>query len=132
MFLEENVIFILAFLFYIGAILIHVFVITKVIPFNLINGGRSKSYEVQAKQSIMSIVILGLGIIYVLIGLIIPEFRRSIFFMILSLVLALFWLLGTIMQLLGTKFERYYISWINALGVLSHIQLALIYFSEQM
>jgi hypothetical protein len=130
MFLQENVIFILAYLFYIGAILVHVFVISKVLPYHLINGGRSASYEVQVKQSIMSIVILGLGIVYVSIGFLIPQFKRSIVFMILSFILALFWLLGTVMQLLGTKFERYYISWINLVGVISHVLLALIYFSE--
>jgi len=129
MFLPEILIFLLAILFYMGGVLIHIFTITKVIPFNYINGGRSESYEVQAKQSKISIFILLIGALYVLLGMLFPSFKKSIAFMVLAFILALLWLLGTIMQLIGTKFERYYLSWVNLIGVLSHVELALIYFS---
>ena len=130
MFLPEVMIFVLAFLFYIGGIGIHILTIRKIIPYTLINGGRSESYDAQAKQSYISIVVLMIGLIYVFCGLLFPSFKRSVFFMVISFILALLWLLGTVMQLLGTKFERYFVSWLNIIAVLSHIELTLIYFNN--
>ena len=130
MFIPELLIFVLAFLFYTGGILVHVMTISKVIPFNQINGGRSENYEAQSKISKASIAILLIGILYVLCGLIFPSFKRSVIFMIFSFILSFLWLIGTIMQLLGTKFERYYLSWLNIIGVVSHVGLAIIYFTD--
>jgi hypothetical protein len=39
--------------------------------------------------------------------------------------LTLFWLLGSVMQLLGTPFEKRVIIWVNLLGVIVHLSLAL-------
>lgn len=131
MFIPDNMIFGLALVFYIGAAVIHVLTINRVIPFNYINGGRSESYEAQVKLSQVSLIILIFGFMYIVFGMFFPVFKRSIVFMIISFLLAILWLFGTIMQLIGTKFERYFVSWLNLMGVISHIELALIFFSVE-
>ena len=130
MFLPSSIVFVLAFIFYIGAITIHLFIIKKTIPFNYVNGGRSDSYEHQLKQSKMSILILAIGLLYVILGLLVPTLRKTIVFMVISFMLTFLWFVGTVMQLIGTKFERYYVSWLNLFGTVAHLELALTYFSQ--
>lgn len=130
MFLSLDLSFSLAIVFYVCAILIHFLVIRKKIPFQFVNGGRSTSYEAQARQSKASVIILCIGLVYIILGITLPTLRKTILYMILSLLLGLLWLFGTVMQLLGTKFERYYLSWLNLIGTVAHINLALIYFVD--
>mgnify|MGYP001545650864 CR=1 FL=1 len=120
----------LAIVFYAGAILIHILTIRKIIPYDLVNGGRSKSYEYQKKQSASSIVILFVALLFVLFSVIYPEFKKSIIYVILAFTLTAMWFLGTILQFMGTAFERLYLSWLNIAGFISHLGLALLHFVE--
>lgn len=115
-------------LFYIVSILIHVLVLSKRISFESVNGGRSKDYEQQQKQSQASILILVLMLFFVLSTAIFPSVRSTIVFLVITSLLILFWLFGTVLQLLGTTFERKVVVWINLLGLLSHALLLITYF----
>jgi hypothetical protein len=119
---------ILGYIFYLLVIIVHILIIRKVIPYHLVNGGRSKSYTEQASISKMSIVISFLGILFLSISLIKPSISLTLIYSIIGFLLTLYWILGFVMQLLGTKFERYLMSIIVLLGILSHLSLALLYF----
>lgn len=118
---------ILALLFYILSILVHIFVIRRIIPFNWVNGGRSESYENQVQLSLKSIPVLVGGMIFILIGVLAPSVIDSLIYSALASIFTLFWLLGVIMQILGSKFEKFVMSFVLLLGVVSHLQLALIF-----
>jgi hypothetical protein len=119
---------ILGYIFYLLVIIVHILIIRKIIPYHLVNGGRSKSYTEQASISKMSIVISFLGILFLSISLIKPSISQTLIYSIIGFLLTLYWILGFVMQLLGTKFERYLMSIIVLLGILSHLSLALLYF----
>lgn len=104
----------IAILMLLLTIIIHGLVIFKKIPYTWINGGRSKSYEAQRKQSIVGIISLIIVIPILLVaGNIITVNFPSIVFSIINILL---WIMvvslvaNTIMQLMGTKFERYVMS----------------------
>lgn len=92
-------------------IIVHGLVILKVIPYTWINGGRSLSYESQKKQSILGIIVLVVMIPFLLnvSSIVSITIVSSITNIILWIVVA-FLLISTIMQLLGTTFERYAMS----------------------
>lgn len=119
----------LAVVFYVGAITLHVLTIVKVVPHQWINGGRSPSYEDQAKQSKTSIIVLIVGLLFVLAGILFPAFRTTLVHVIVVSMFTLMWSFGTVMQLLGTPFERYGVVWLNLIGAVSHVLLVLLYFN---
>lgn len=123
-----EIVYSLTFMVYFASILIHFLVICKKISFNMINGGRSTDFKEQKKQSQVSIIILFVMFIYIISTMLFPEVRETILFLIINSLLVLFWLLGTIMQLLGTKFEKRVVVWINLIGLLSHLLLLIVYF----
>lgn len=112
---------IVGLIYYILSIFLHLLIIGKVISYNDVNGGRSSSYEAQRKTSIFSIVILLTGIMYLISNLLFSDFSDSILNHIIIGILSFYWLIGFFMQLMGTKFERYYLSWLVIIGVISHI-----------
>jgi hypothetical protein len=103
--------------FYASAIAVQLLVILKIIPFNWVNGGMSKSYEVQAVQSSISLV--ALAGLFVFVSKMVKRGASSRKLTILY-VITLFLLVGLTMQLLGTTFERYCLSLLLLLGVISH------------
>lgn len=117
-----------AFVFYISVLLIHILVLNGKISFKLVNGGRSKNFKEQQKQSRASILIVVVIFLYVLSTMVIPSSRGTIVFLIATSLLVLLWSLGTVMQLLGTKFEKRVVVWINLIGLLSHVLLLISYF----
>lgn len=121
---------ILGYLFYILVILVHILILKKIIPFHLVNGGRSETYEKQSSISKNSIFISCIGILFLSILLIKPSYQKTLSYSIIAFVLTAYWMLGFVMQLLGTKFERYLMSLLVLLGVLSHLSLALLRYSE--
>jgi|GEM_PF-1537823 len=121
---------ILAVLFYIVVICLHILILKKVIPHTFISGGRITSFEEQAKISTSSIGIALLGFSFVLLGYLSPNIRQTLIYAILAFILSGFWTLSLVMQLLGTKFERYVMSIIVLLGVLSHLSLSLLSYGE--
>ncbi len=120
--LENRKIKILICVFYVLSILVQILVLAKVIPYDWVNGRMSESYEAQAVQSIISILII----------LTIALFCRKILNLKSSpkkwqintlYVITAFWTIGFIMQLLGTEFERYALSPLLLLGIVSHTLL---------
>ena len=108
--------------FYAAGVLVQLLVITKVIPYNWVNGGMTKSYKSQAAQSVVSIlVIVGLYLycrkLFVSKTALKKGHFRSIY------VITFLWCAGFIMQLLGTTFERYIMSVVLLFGVAAHIML---------
>lgn len=121
--------YVMGYSFYILSIAVHILVIYKLLPFNWINGGRSESFEKQKQVSVSSSFILLVGLALILLSQLIPSIRTTLFFSILFFVLTALWTFSLVLQLLGTKFERYGMSVIVLMGILSHLSLALLYFS---
>jgi len=120
----------LAYTFYALVILLHVLIILGVVPHTLVSGGRITSFEDQVKVSTSSIFISIIGLIFVSLGLLSPNIRKTLIYAILAFVLTAFWTLSFFLQIFGTNFERYGMSILVLLGILSHLSLALIRFGE--
>ena len=110
-------------IFYVSALLVQLLVVAKVVPYNWVNGGMSKSYEVQLVQSLMSLVIISVLFIFVL-GLASQNGKVKQWKLRALYTITFFWLLGLFLQIAGTEFERYVLSLSLLLGVISHGMLA--------
>ena len=112
-------------IFYSLAITIQTLVITRVIPYNWVNGGFSESYDAQLALSINSIVLLVVMFVLTLIAgkVIKTKLKKTI--TIICWIMSAYWLIGLIMQLIGTPFERFIISWTILLGLVSSLRLAI-------
>ena len=116
--------------FYICALLAQTLTILKVIPYKWVNGGMSTSYRAQAMQSAVSIIIFSVIYLFALRPLLGPgkvltkNRRLSLYFLIA------FWSLGFILQIIGTNFERYFLSLLLLYGLVVHAKL-LKYFQEK-
>lgn len=117
---------VLGYVFYLLVILIHVLVMTKKISYLLVNGGRSKSFDEQFKLSMSSIIIASVGLVYILITQLNPTMISHWLYIGITSILTLLWTFGVVMQVLGTKFEKTVIVWVNLLGVLVHLNLILL------
>ena len=112
-------------IFYSLTILIHVLIISGIIPFTWVNGGRSESFATQLPISIISTIIAIIGGVFTLIvgRNILYKYKRGItvicwFFVVL-------WSFGFIQQLFGTPFEKMVCSLILLLGVISNLRMAI-------
>ncbi|MBS2967799.1 hypothetical protein J9317_03290 [Metabacillus sp. KIGAM252] len=115
----------LGVVFYSLTLLIHVLIITGIIPFTWVNGGRSESFAAQLPISIFSIMICIFGGVFTLLAgeVRFNQYKRGItgicwFFVVL-------WSVGLILQLLGTPFEKMVCSFILVLGVISNLRMAI-------
>jgi hypothetical protein len=117
--------FILGYLFYGLVIVVHILIIQRIIPYELVNGGRSQSYEDQRKLSMISALIGLVGLGFIGYSQLFSEMTTHWVYFVFVVFLTLFWLLGSVMQLLGTPFEKRVIIWVNLLGVIVHLSLAL-------
>lgn len=95
-------------------IMVHGLVILKILPYTWINGGRSISYELQRKQSIVGIIVLIITMLLLLVeSNIIAIGIPGILFNVINVVL---WItvvslaVSVVMQLFGTTFEKYVMS----------------------
>lgn len=123
--LSLNKIQLLGYLFYISVILTHVLVLLDIIPYSSVNGARTPSYDAQIPLSISSMTIGFLGIIYIFIVGKLKKRKIKLVFCITTWMLTVYWTIGLVMQLLGTTFERFVLSWIVLFAVFVHVQLAL-------
>ena len=112
----------IAYSFYAVSIMIHVLVITKVIPYTLVNGGRSESYDAQlqtSKANIIALLVMPPALWLVLER---PKFqpyaRKPAMY-----VVVFFLGLGFVMQLLGTWFEKLVIAPIMLVGLIAMLRL---------
>ena len=111
--------------FYFLTILIQVLIISGIIPFTWVNGGRSESIATQLPISIINIIISIIGGVFTLIigGNIQYKNKRGI--TVICWVFVVLWSFGFIQQLLGTPFEKMVISLLLLLGVLSNLRMAI-------
>ena len=119
---SNNLINALVTVFYTSAIAVQLLVILKVIPYTWVNGGMSDSYEAQAVQSAISLVIIIALCIFVRSivkqGTAIKKWK-----LIALYVITFLWVLGLLMQIAGTEFERFVLSFMLLIGVVSHVLL---------
>ncbi|CAG9606646.1 hypothetical protein [Pseudoneobacillus rhizosphaerae] len=111
--------------FYSLTILIHILIISGIIPLTWVNGGRSESFATQLPISIINIIISIIGGVFTLLvgGNLLNKFKRGTtvvlwFFVVL-------WSIGYIQQLLGTPFEKMVCSFVLLLGILSNLRMAI-------
>ncbi|WP_438315525.1 hypothetical protein [Sporosarcina sp. FA9] len=111
--------------FYSLTFLIQVLIISGIIPFTWVNGGRSESLETQLPISIINIIISIIGGVFTLLvgGNRLYKYKRGITIMCWFFVAL--WSFGFIQQLLGTSFEKMVMSLLLLLGVLSNIRMAI-------
>ncbi|MEK3886266.1 hypothetical protein [Bacillus sp. FSL K6-3431] len=111
--------------FYSLTFLIQVLIISGIIPFTWVNGGRSESLATQLPISIINIIISIIGGVFTLIvgGNMLYKYKRGITVMCWFFVVL--WSFGFIQQLLGTPFEKMVMSLILLLGVISNMRMAI-------
>jgi hypothetical protein len=111
--------------FYSLTILINVLIISGIIPFTWVNGGRSESFATQLPISIINIIISIIGGVFTLIvgGNILYKYKRGI--TIICWFFVVLWSFGFILQLLGTPFEKMVCSFILILGIISNLRMAI-------
>ncbi|PAD21527.1 hypothetical protein CHH64_08515 [Terribacillus saccharophilus] len=110
--------------FYTLTILIHVLVISGILPYTWVNGGRADSFATQFQLSIISIIICIIGGLFTFFAAEnrVGRFNRGI--TIICWFLVMLCSIGLIQQLLGTSFEKGVCSFIVLLGIISNLRLA--------
>ncbi len=111
--------------FYFLTLLIQVLIISGIIPFTWVNGGRSESLATQLPISIINIIIAIIGGVFTLIvgGNKLSKYKRGITFVCWFFVAL--WSFGFLQQLLGTPFEKMFMSLLLLLGVISNMRMAI-------
>jgi len=111
--------------FYSLTLLLHVLIISGIIPFTWVNGGRSESFATQLPLSIVSAIIAISGGIFTLFvgGSRLYKYKKGI--TVICWFLVVFWTFGFIQQLLGTPFEKMVCSLILLLGIISNLRMAI-------
>lgn len=112
-------------IFYSLTILIHLLIISGIIPFTWVNGGRSESFATQLPLSLISTVISIIGGVFTLtVGSdILNKHKRGI--TIICWFFVVLWSFGFIQQLFGTPFEKMVCSFILFLGIISNLRMAI-------
>ena len=120
----KNAVF-MGIIFYSLTISIHVLIISGIIPFTWVNGGRSDSFATQLPISIINIIISIIGGVFTLLvgGNTLYKYKRGITVMCWFFVVL--WSFGFIQQLLGTPFEKMVMSLLLLLGVISNMRMAI-------
>ncbi|WP_342560307.1 hypothetical protein NSQ95_03690 [Psychrobacillus sp. FSL W7-1457] len=111
--------------FYSLTILLHVLIISSVIPFTWVNGGRSDSFAAQLPISITSIVICILGGVFTLFVGGNTQYKHKRLRIVCCWVLVVFWSFWFFQQLLGTPFEKMVCSLLLILGIVSNLRMAI-------
>jgi hypothetical protein len=111
--------------FYSLTILIHILIISGIIPLTWVNGGRSESFATQLSISIINIMISIIGGVFTLLvgGTILNKYKRGI--TVLLWFFVVLWSIGFIQQLLGTPFEKMVCSFILLLGIIANLRMAI-------
>lgn len=108
--------------FYGIGIIVHGLVLSTIVPFRWVNGGRSDSYRAQAVQSVVSVgILITLFCLTWWLADAKPTIKRWSAWFVLALMGA--WTVGLVLQLFGTSFERFGLSVLLAMGVYGHWQL---------
>lgn len=109
-------------------IIVHLLVISNIIPYLWVNGGRTESFEAAQQISVDSIILTVINIIIALIASQIIPIKINKFwgivisaFLILTLPLTL---VGVAQQFLGTAFEKCVMSIVTIIGFCSDVRIA--------
>jgi predicted neutral ceramidase superfamily lipid hydrolase len=111
------------------AISVHIFVMSHVMPYTWINGGRSISYQAASKTSLSSIITIFISILITLIASKIIPLRLNKFWTIVLIIWL--WLgipldiIGIAQQFLGTIFEKSCMSIVTIIGFMMDFRIAL-------
>lgn len=120
--LSYNNSILLGFIFYILTILVHILILTSIIPLTWINGGHSVSLDAQFPLSVFNLVISLFGISFLIYAYF---YRDKKITLLTSCLLSALWLFGFLQQFLGTPFEQFVISFLLLLGLVSHLRISL-------
>ncbi|GKV54113.1 hypothetical protein NCCP2222_00600 [Sporosarcina sp. NCCP-2222] len=115
----------MGFIFYSLTILIHFLIISKIIPFTWVNGGRSESLAEQLPVSIINIVISIIGVVFTLIVSKIKLYKSLRRITVICWFFVVLWSFGFIQQLFGTPFEQMVCSIVLLIGVISNLRMAI-------
>lgn len=115
---------ILGICFYSFTILIHVLVISGILPYTWVNGGGSDSFATQLQLSIISIIICIIGGLFTFFAAENKAGRFDRGITIICWFLVVLCSVGLMQQLLGTAFEKGVCSFIVLLGIISNLRLA--------
>lgn len=109
-------------------ILVHVFVILKILPFQWVNGGRTETLEAACQISLNSIIASVVGILITLVACGIISIRLNRFWGIALTVVLVVLLplsfIGVLQQFFGTLFEKCVMSFVAAVGFCSAVRIA--------
>ena len=110
-------------------ILVHIFVILSIVPYQWVNGGRTESLDAACQISVSSIVVAIVGILITLIASRIIPIRLNKFWgIVLTVILVVLLplsLFGVVQQLLGTMFEKCVMSIVAAVGFCTAVRIAI-------
>jgi len=109
-------------LFYFTTIMVHILIFTHIIPQSWISGGMVSSSEIQTQISIFNLVLSFVGLLFIQWA---NHSRESITVRLVAMTFTVIWLVGLIMQLLGTPFEKIFMSLVLLCGLVSHLRLSL-------
>ncbi|WHZ05684.1 hypothetical protein QNH48_14085 [Neobacillus sp. YX16] len=111
--------------FYSLTMLLHVLIISGVIPFTWVNGGRSDAFTTQLPISIFNIIICIIGGVFTLVvaGNTLYKHKRGR--TVICWFFVALWSFGFCQQLLGTPLEKLVGSLLLLLGVISNLRMAI-------
>ena len=109
-------------------ILVHIFVILNILPYQWVNGGRTESLEAACQISVNSIIACVVCILITLIASSIIPIKLNryvgIALTVVLVVLLPLSFIGVIQQLLGTLFEKCVMSIVAAVGFCTAVRIA--------
>jgi hypothetical protein len=109
-----------------AVIILHIFIILQIIPFNWVSGGRLPTYEMQRQVSIISIIILLITIpINLWASKIILKNKLIVLLKIMLYILFAYFSISIFMQILGTLFEKIGMSILCIISSIMYFRLAI-------
>ena len=115
----------LGIIFYSLTLLIHFLIISQMIPFTWVNGGRSESFAAQLPISVVNIVISIIGVIFTLIVGRMKRYKYKKGITVICWFFVVLWSIGFIQQLFGTPFEKMVCSFVLLIGMISNLRMAI-------
>ncbi|PGT82756.1 MULTISPECIES: hypothetical protein [Bacillaceae] len=111
--------------FYSLSMLIHVLIISSIIPYTWVNGGRSDSFAAQFSISIMNMFICIIGLVFTIKIGGNKLYKYNKVMTVISCFFVILWSFGFLQQLVRTTFEKTVCSLLLLLGVVSHLRMSI-------
>ncbi len=115
---------IMAIVFYLLTILLHILVLTGILPYQWVNGGRSESLAAQLPLSVSNMLIAVAGLLFTLFASRIIRNNGKKVITVICWVFVALWTVGFFQQLLGTVFEKTAVALLLLVGVIAHLRMA--------